>query len=804
MQNRMGCLLGSVLLLLLLCAGVAGWFFLQSGSQGTRAFVQIKTPASGGLTGVNESLPLVVYAEASRPVLRLEVYADGALVAAANGDRHALTLAQTWTPATPGRHVLLARAFFAADDFADSQAVFIDTADLGNVPVQINVDALPRGEGVSEVLVKDLAEAAGTTPEEIARLNPGLPAAPEAVIPPGTPLSLPRRPAPAPEAAPDIPPPAPGAPGSPAPSPASPRFDGETHSCSQISIRWTDAPDETGYRLYRIAPGGDLMELLATQPANTTTYADPFIPRPGTYRYFLAPIRPGGESITSMLAVDIPVDCAPTGTGATTSLRLLLVNLTTQEAYNGVYCYVSINGSRYERIPADPGLLRPTSGDLSYDLPLQLPSRGIYSLSVPSDGLMRLDGECWGRRGTESLRIGRFSGSHASPEWDGRDLTSEVLALEPRELASLDGQPALAGGASFLRYRINPAGARFDLSQIAPGALQSVYLNIPAILDPLEGTDTTIPAPTNLRIVNVASGDVFPSANPNVDSSVCNGPLMPMLNWDWRGNAFYAEPDVIAWRINVSIVMDQLRPNAASVPGPSALVVRPLGAASAGRSAGLPALPSNYACGGNIRVTVTTITASGASLPSEALFFLQPPCVNLGMVRITVNSITVGPSTRTGELRDDGDICILCADRRMEVFGNIFIGVRDSAPTFRFNPSHDAGTILSGSCPRATACLTQGRYQWRSGPSIAPWLSEMEIQASTLGSQGEITLTAVLQDYDTENGPDNYCVATHTLQPRSNAQWTRINETVILRGGSNEASCEVEILVQGIPGPSAP
>jgi hypothetical protein len=105
-------------------------------------------------------------------------------------------------------------------------------------------------------------------------------------------------------------------------------------------------------------------------------------------------------------------------------------------------------------------LLHPTSGDLSYDLPLQLPNRGVYALSVPSDGLVRLDGECWGRRGVESLRIGRFSGSHARSEWDGRDLTSVVLAVEPRQLASLNGQPASAGGASFLRYRIQPAGSR--------------------------------------------------------------------------------------------------------------------------------------------------------------------------------------------------------------------------------------------------------------------------------------------------------------------------------------------------------
>ncbi len=803
MKNRIGCLLGGVLLLLLLCAGVAGWFFLQSNSQGTRAFVQIKTPGSGGLASVNESLPLVVYAEASRPVLRLEVYADGALVAAANGESHVLTLAQTWAPSTPGRHVLVARAFFAADDFADSQAVFVDTADLSNVPVQINVDALPRGEGVSEVRVGDLAAAAGTTPEEIARLNPGLPAAPDATIPPGTPLLLPRHPEPAPDALPVVPPPAPGAPGSPVPSPASPRFDGETHSCSQVSIRWTRSEFETGYRIYRIAPGEDLMTLLAALPVTESTYTD-MVTRVGTYRYFLAPIWPGGEGITSMVSVEIGPECSPAGTGATTSLRLLLLNLTTQEAYNGVYCYVSINGSRYERVPADPGLLHPTSGDLSYDLPLQLPNRGVYALSVPSDGLVRLDGECWGRRGVESLRIGRFSGSHARSEWDGRDLTSVVLAVEPRQLASLNGQPASAGGASFLRYRIQPAGSRFDLSNIAPGALQSIYLNIPPILDPLEGNDTTIPAPTNLRIQNVAGCDVFPTTDPNVDSSVCNGPLTPMLRWDWRGNAFYGENDVVGWRINTSIVMDDLRPGSLSSPGPSVLVVRPLGATSAGRSAGLPALPANLACGVNVRITVTTLTARGNSLPSEAIFFRQPPCPNLGLVRITVNAITVGPSAHTGEVRDDGDICILCADRRMEVFGDIFIGVHNYAPTFRDAPSHGISTTLFGTCPHATACLTQGRYQWLSGPHVAPWLSEMEVQAATLGSRGEITFVAVLSDYDTENSPEHYCVASASLQPRSNAEWTRINETVILRGSSSEASCEIEILVQGIPTFSAP
>ncbi|MFZ5884218.1 MAG: hypothetical protein ACOYYI_10605 [Chloroflexota bacterium] len=800
MKKSKGCFLTSgILLLLLLCGGAAAWFFLSSNSQATRSFVQIRTPQSGIVTDLNEELPLMVYAEASRPVLRLEVYADGALIAAANGQTNTLTLAQPWTVSTPGRHVLVARAFFAEDDFADSQVVFVDTADLSGVPVQVTVDDLPRGEGVTEIRMSDLASAAGTTPEEIARLNPSLPAAPDAVIPPGTPLSLPRRSDPPPASPPPaVPPPALGAPGSPAPSPDSPHFDGETHSCSQVALRWTSTEFETGYRIYRLAPGEDHMSLLAELPVSTNTYTDTPITRVGTYRYFLAPLWRGGEGITSMLDIAIGPECSPSGTDATTSLRLLLLSLTTQEAYDGVYCYVSVNGSRYERQPAEPGLLHPTSGDLYYELPLQLPSRGVYSLTVPSDGLVRLDGECWGRRGVQSVRIGRFSGSHARSEWDGRDLTSEVLAFEPQQLASANGIPLGAGGASFVRYRIQPAGSRFDLGNIAPGALQVVYLNIPPLLDSLEGTDTTIPAPTNVRVRNLLSDcEPLPTTDPNVGTSVCDSEIIRSLEWDWRGNSFYTEADITGWRVNVSFINDEFRPGLASQPGPVVQMGR-LNESNAGRRAPMPVIPSNYACSATVRITVTALTNRGNSLPSQPLDIVQPRCSQIGNINITIQSLTVGPSARTGEVRDDGDICILCADRRMEIFGDIFIGIHDYAPTFRDAPSHNFGTILTGGCPRGTACLNEGTYVWRGTPAI-PWLFELEAPAQSLGNRGEITFVAVLNDYDTENGPDPYCVASGTLQPRNKSEWTRINETVVLTGGSNEASCRIEILVQGIP-----
>lgn len=788
MRKRTGCLLiGSLLLLLLLCGGVAAWLVLSSQSR-TRAFVLIRFPQSGQLTEVNEILPLDVYAEASRPVLRLEVYADGALVAAANGNNRSLTLMQPWTVTTPGRHALVARAFFAADDFADSQVVFVDTVDLSGVPVSVNVDDLPRGEGVTEVRVGDLAAAAGTTPEEIARLNPGLPAAPGAPIPPGAPVRLPRRPSPPPVLPPPpVPPPAPGAPGSDPAAPPASRFDGETHSCSQISMRWTDSPDETSYRLYRVAPGEDVMILIATLPANTLSYTDT-VTRVGTYRYFLVPVRPGGESITSMVSVEIGPECASAGPGTTASLNLFLISLTTQEAYDGVYCYASFNGSRYERLPAEPGLLSPTSPDrLNYELPLQLPNRGVYFITVPSDGLVRLEGECWGRRGAESLRIGRFSGSHARAEWDGRDLMSELLAFEPRPLASLQGVPPSAGGASFVHYRIQPANTRFDPSGI-PGIL-GLIPNIRILLDPIERDNPTIPSPTNLRIIDMSL-------------------LPPILLWDWNGNDTYTEADITAWRVDVYVdgASETFR-----VPMPS---LRPPGG---GYMATIPALQDPCI---SARITVTALTDGGESLPSTPLnrtpLNRRPIPIRCAeswvKMEVTIESLTIRPSARTYQVQDDGDICIFCVDRRLELVGNfIYIGhlndreflemLRyEESRSFRYLPTEAASFPLevAGACPLNTICVTEGTYR-----DLPLFIGAVPTERSLvyipiIGGIGELQFLITLFDYDLLNSRDFILVHRVDMPARSVEEWLHTDERLILGGDSGEAAGEIVIRVKGL------
>lgn len=734
MKKRNGCLLsGLVVLLLLFCAGTALWFFLNPNSQAHQAFVQIRDPQSGILTDLNETLPLDVYAEASRPILRLEVYADGVLIAAVNGSgQKILTLSQPWVVSSVGRHVLVARAFFSADEFADSQVVFVDTADLAGLPTQVNVDDLPRGQGVGEVRVGDLAAAAGTSPEQIARLNPGLSAAPEAVIPSGTLVSIPRRANPPPASpAPAIPPPAPDGPGMHPEVPVSSRFDGETHSCTQVSLRWSDAPDESGYLLYRLAPGEDAMTTLARLPANQTTYTDTALNGPGAYHYMLAPQRPSAGSITSMQSISLGPECAPAPAAGMSALRLVMLRIRLNKSFDGIYCYTSLNGSRYERIPADDALLRPSSDDWSvYQLPVQIPSRGAYSLSVPSDGTVDIAMECWGRLGPRSDSLGKYIASHPNSDWDGRELSGWSEVTDPNAPKSY---------VFNLSYRIARPLNAIDITRIYEGALAPQYVNVPPILDPLSAQVSNIPSPFNVALEWGFGCDpylyLFDPLGYQCRLST------PRIRWSWFPSGGVTSEMLTGF--NIRLEFSQPGKLSRRLPGAQFNL-------SDGRARELPSLvlPVAYRCGTTVYVTVTARTTQGSSAPSAPLIIRLPECKQ-NKLRIRINSIVILPSRQTGQLRDDGDICILCDDRRLEVFGSIYLnGYGVGLENF----GHGLDVILFGACPATTICVTEGQYSYPDNSRQVPWLFEMDVPHN-----GTAILTVSLFDYDTENSPDLLC-----------------------------------------------
>ena len=758
MKQRTASLFFVILLLLLLCGGTAGWLAWRSVQNQPPPFVQIRAPESGALTDLNETLPLMAYAEASRPVLRLEVYADGALIAAANGENNSLTLVQPWTVTTPGRHVLVARAFFSADDFADSQVVFVDTADLSGLPVTVNVDDLPRGEGVTEVRVGDLASAAGTTPEEIARLNPGLPAAPDAIIPPGTPLNLPRRSDPPPAA----PPPAPDTPRSDSVALPASRFDGETHACNQISLRWSDTPDETAYLLYRIAVGEDVQTLLATLPANQLTYTDTTVNRAGTYRYLIAPRRPSGSSISDMVSIALGPECEPASSAGMTSLRLAMLRIQLQKSFDGIYCYVSFNGSRYERIPAGEDLLRPSDDWSVYQLPMQIPSRGQYALQSPEDGTVDIALECWGRRGPGSESLGKYSASHPAEDWDGRELSGWSENTDPIAPKSY---------VFNLSYRIFRPLNVLDQTQIYAGAIEPQYLNVPPILDPLSRQVSGIPTPTDVALEWGFGCD--PLLYLYAEGGYRCAVVTPRLAWSWWASETVTRSMLTGFDVNLEFAR---RDNPARrEPGPQFRVD------GQNQFLSLLPLPLTYRCGATVYITVTARTSQGNSAPSAPLVLHMPECKQ-DKLRVRITSIELTASGETRQLRDDGDICILCDDRRLEVFGSVYLngyGVR------RESLGHGADAILFGICPASTTCLTAGNYSFDGFSNRIPWLFERDVPHN-----GSAILTVLLSDYDTQNGPDLLCVGSAEVKLGPLAA-RNFHQALTVSSDFGEASCRV-------------
>jgi hypothetical protein len=541
--------------------------------------------------------------------------------------------------------------------------------------------------------------------------------------------------------------------------------------------------------LQRVAPGGGEPVELARLPADQTTYTDEDIRTAGTYVYLLTTLRASGSSVPSFHIVEISRECFP-GDGETALLKLQMLKLVLHEDYEGVYCYASINGSRYERLPAEPNLLHPPMGSREYDLPLQLPHRGEFELRVPRAGRVQLDGECWGRRGAESLRIGRFAASHPAGEWDGRELITNLVAPEPRELASTSGLPADAEAGSTLRYRIFEAEESFPL-------FGGIFLLPPPVL-----TSPTIPAPNNLRAEpsECATGEIPPL--------LCL--FLVHLAWDWSGNDFYGEEDIASWRIDVNFVTIAPDGSTSESPGPSR-TVRAFSEGRLQRGGPFPTIPGDL-CGVLLRYRVTAIARDGTtSLPSDPLEIPTRECATTATVRITLVSFRVLPSDRSGEVNDDQEICIGCADRSLELLRTIPIMVLPSdipALTIEsaeaFMSSHlemleVAGAPIYGlrslfGCP-TEICVGEGVY----GPEVLGWSREPLI----LRNPSRLVIVGLLRETDMFGSDAPFCFIDYRLPPPGEEwdadDWARLNIYHVHVSDYGEAKCMLEFDIQGSP-----
>ncbi len=279
----------------------------------------------------------------------------------------------------------------------------------------------------------------------------------------------------------------------------------------EVQVSWRDhAEDELGYQIYRLtlserdSSGTIHAELIAlTGPVPGTgdlggiTDHLPPSSSPMEYAYSVHGFNSSGDVGSSAPSNTISGDCPPDGTElrGTQAIAIEALEMQIPESLGvyQAYCYVSLAGAPFERIPSPPSAIFYEDG--VWNIARYFAGDNRRSLIVPVEQPLRIEAECLGYRRVsdvegELVRLGSFLRSHPNSEWDGR-----LLTAGPEE------------GAFEVTYRISPV-----IATDSPGW---------PVVDP------ALPAPTGLY-----TDDYW------VDCDAGCSPVdEPGLHWGWDGGA---------------------------------------------------------------------------------------------------------------------------------------------------------------------------------------------------------------------------------------------------------------------------
>lgn len=734
----------------------------------------ILTPADGDQLARSASVIVQASASHADGVRRVELYADGALIAAQesalqDGSRP-LNLYAAWVPLTVGRHILMARAYTLENQHFDSLAIHVNVVEPGPQVETINT-------GAGSPSAADIAASTGASAEDILEANPGLPPDPGAPIPPGTDVEVPLPPPADPPPA-DPPPPMPGA-------PAAPTGLAVTADCATAQLTWTDAADEQQYVVYRLDP--PVLTPIATLAAGSTSHADP-LPGLGMWSYQVASVKDGLESLTPLVSASTPAECVPPlpPPAAIADLTLSMDTLVADAVWDGAYCYFDINGTGYQRVPAAAfSYLTPEPDGVTYDLAAQLPDGGSYHVTADSTVGLTLSGECWGRSGPSVELLGEFSAAHGPDDWDGDPLSQSAYLFGRTGHASPNRAPNVA-----VNYTINTAPPGPGDFWLLPGWIDLIF----GLLQ--------LPAPDNLRVENTFDAcDAyvgFDYLGCILDGLGTGG--YPTFLWDWTGSAFHSEDQLTSYLVtmrarDVGTGYEALL-HAASI-------VR-VGSDPIPTSWPLPAdaLP----CGSQIILTVQAFKAAQASTVSEIMWQETPAC---GAQTIQVKFDTFALHAEPGHppFGDVGGFCFLCDDTRLEYYGRF--GVNDAY----FPVDSTSPTCPSSGSPGDHWCLSEGDYPVSSLEVTFLWFTITGLDTISLPFVPGETIDVYVALSERDGGsyaPGAICIA-HQEFPAaaSPLEWATLNAGTHTIGGTSmqesasahEGACSMTFTLSLVGGP---
>jgi hypothetical protein len=356
--------------------------------------VMLSRPGGGTAPAVvGVPVPLDVEIAATAGVTAIELWAGSELVATARpADPLQTHHRLSFVPEATGHLTLLARAVDADERAGQSPALRLPVAEPYAPWVVVTATA-DGGETLATIAERhdvDVTVAAG--------VNPTVPA--DGPVPAGTVVSLPR---PAPEldrplepemipatlrrvtgtTAEDVPAPAATL------LPSGPAIEVDVHGC-ELDVSLGVLPEDAdGVALHLLGPKDRHHTVVATfeRPGTWTGRLGP-----GSHVITASAYDDGGHAWSAPVAVELPAGCGAEHAG---EVRLVDGELSGGADADAAYLYVSADGGGWQRVPDDPRVFAPRTGD-SFDLSPYLSDLDGQELEL----------DAWGWRGAELVHIG--------------------------------------------------------------------------------------------------------------------------------------------------------------------------------------------------------------------------------------------------------------------------------------------------------------------------------------------------------------------------------------------------------------
>lgn len=376
--------------------------------------VNVTAPSDGSAISMSSFTTIQADALGVKPITALELYVDGVLAqvkgAPPGSSQEQFGTFWTWTPANEGEHVLFVRA-----TDADKR---VGTSNVVRVNATKNADPVMELSYKTKIAdtVGSVADKFKTSPQKIIDVNPGI--SPDKTLPSGISVTVPI-PLPPPsitktKSSSPPPPPSDSKPGPDSkdvPPSAPDLVSGSGIDGCKINLIISKTSKNTdGFYVYRLGPADKATKRIAKLDASAPPPLK-FTDTPGAaglWIYTIAAYNSIGESPAAPVAYSISdSSCGKlTISGIIGIEKASLIAATTIAKVDKVYCYLSVNGGAYTRIPAS---IPPMPDTFLY------PKGGVFDVTkylkmlapLPGKDDVTLALECWGWQGGVLTYLGK-------------------------------------------------------------------------------------------------------------------------------------------------------------------------------------------------------------------------------------------------------------------------------------------------------------------------------------------------------------------------------------------------------------